>query len=362
MRQIRQKSIATRHAPRTTHHAHWLLLLCISLLLAGCGERGFNRKAMLQGIVDEIILPNHALFVARSAELETAVRALHADPTDANLANAQAAWKTTVDAWSGVQLFDMGQINRDFMHPAIDRIPPNIDGIEQSINDGQSLSMERVNSFGSNKKGLPTLEYLLFLPDLTDQRRLEYTLATAEVLAQNAADLETAWRDYADDFVSAELDNQNTNSSISMLVNEIVRRLEIIMGLGLGQPLGLNIQTDGEAHPETLFSPYAGYTEERLLHQLISVQTVLDGGIDDYLDYLNLTPVEEQPLSERLDNAIAEAIVLTGQLDDLERRVVEDRESAEAAYAAIREVAILTRVDLTSQLGVLLTFSDADGD
>jgi hypothetical protein len=42
--------------------------------------------------------------------------------------------------------------------------------------------------------------------------------------------------------------------------------------------------------------------------------------------------------------------------------VVQDRESAEATYTAVREVAILARVEMTSQLGVLLTFSDADGD
>jgi predicted lipoprotein len=340
----------------------WIVLVSLGLLLVGCGERGFDREALLQGIVDEIILPNHARFSEKSADLEIAVRTLYVDPSQANLADAQDAWKAAVEAWSAVQLFNMGPIDRDFLHPSIDRVPPNIDGVEQAMHAGETISMATVNNFGSNKKGLPVLEYLLFVPDLSDQQRLDYTLATAEVLAQSASSLETAWRAYARDFVSAELDNQNTNSSISMLVNEMVRQLEYVMGFGLGRPLGLTSESNGVPHPEDVLSPYAGYTEERLVQQLVTVQTVFDAGIDDYLDYLNLTPEGEQPLSERFKTEIAAAIVQTQQLDDLAGMVVQDRESAEATYTAVREVAILARVEMTSQLGVLLTFSDADGD
>lgn len=339
-----------------------LAVLTSALLLSTVGcERGFDREAMLQNIVDQVILPNQTAFAEKAAELEAAVRTFYSEPTEENRVVAQSAWREAVDAWSHVQMFSMGPINRDFHHPPIDRTPTNVDGIEQTIAEQHSITPSLVAQGGSNRKGLPALEYLLFEANLNTQNHHDYLLATADVLAQNAAALEVAWQEYASGFVSAELDNRNTNSSISMLVNEMVRQLEFVMGYGLGQPLGLNITTDGLSHPDLVLSPYANFSKARVLGQLESVQSVFDAGLDDYLDYLN-AQYEDRSLSTVIADQIELAISLVEQLDTLEMVVVEDRGSAETAYTAIRTAAIYARVDMTTQLGVLLTFSDADGD
>jgi predicted lipoprotein len=154
-------------------------------------------------------------------------------------------------------------------------------------------------------------------------------------------------------------------SGTTLLANKMAFVLENIKKLKLSEPSGIG-QTSGP-NPERVESPFAEISIDLITWELREAKRVFNGdngqGFDDYLDALNIKHVDGVPLSETINNQFDLAIERAGNYDtSLKRTIAATPASVQLLIDDIQRLIILVKVDMISQLGILLIFNDNDGD
>ena len=375
-----------------------LIFLTTLLLLMGCGgtvtvsetavppltstPTGFDRRALLENITQQIIIPAHEQFVAEAEALETAVTTFTKDPTLSNLEAAQSAWRTATVARTSLLTFRLGLVDDSRLHSRLDNRPARATFIEETIAGTVTIDAAFIESIGSSSIGLGTVEYLLFeseggndavLTRFTEvenaARRRDYLLAVAQNLPLKADALLQVWLpeggNYAAAFIAADMDGGEMQGSMNMLVNQMIADLEEIVTTRLGKPTGNT--ANGQARPDLVESPFAYWSLPRIRSTIQMMQVIYSGkdglGFDDYLDFLDAEGEGGQTLSQVIDARFATTLAAFDAIEGtLHTAVTNQPEQINVAYEEVRTLLVLLKADMTNQLGITLTFNDNDGD
>jgi predicted lipoprotein len=85
-------------------------------------------------------------------------------------------------------------------------------------------------------------------------------------------------------------------------------------------------------------------------------------GLDDYMDHVGAT-YGNNNLSNKINNQINEVLnSLLAVNDPLSNEILTNKEDVTICYSKLQELVPLMKVDMTSALGVLITYQDNDGD
>ena len=348
-------------------------LICLALLLLPFAQAQdtFERKAMLENLTTDVILPAHAALLEAAKGFEQTVQTFAADLTPDTLDAAQTAWAEAGTAWAGVELYALGPLDITVLHNQINKPIINPTLINEYLESGK-VTAETLAAQGSTVKGLTAAEYLLFsfdgdeavLSAFEEPQRTAYLVALSKVLLMATQDLYDYWspdgENYAATFAAADEAGGSTKGSINMLVNEMIVVLEEVARLKLAAPLGLS---DGEtADPDKVEAPLSETSLERVRANLESVEQAFSGGdglgLDDYLEFLD-ADTQATLVEERLVEALAS---LNAIEESLETAVTTQPDAVQALYDAVQALLVATSVDAANQLGITVTFSDADGD
>ena len=212
-------------------------LLVLSICLVGCSLTGcgndddaddtasaggastFDASTTLNDFANTVVLATYTDLDNRAGELLIAVKALEADTTQANLGQAQAAWKATRKPWEQSEAFLFGPVDTQGLDPALDSWPVNRVDLDGVLASEQALTEASIDALEDTLKGFHTIEYLLFrdgdqrkAADITP-RELEYLAATTENLKSKTAQLRNAW-DASGENYAAEVANAGDSSTI----------------------------------------------------------------------------------------------------------------------------------------------------
>ena len=212
-------------------------LLVLSICLVGCSLTGcgndddaddtasaggastFDASTTLNDFANTVVLATYIDLDNRAGELLIAVKALEADTTQANLGQAQAAWKATRKPWEQSEAFLFGPVDTQGLDPALDSWPVNRVDLDGVLASEQALTEASIDALEDTLKGFHTIEYLLFrdgdqrkAADITP-RELEYLAATTENLKSKTAQLRNAW-DASGENYAAEVANAGDSSTI----------------------------------------------------------------------------------------------------------------------------------------------------
>ena len=208
-------------------------LLVLSVFLIGCGLSGcgeddddgsgtgttFDATMTLSDFANKVVLATYTDLDNKSGELLTAVKALGADTTQANLVQAQAAWKASRRPWEQSEAFLFGPVDTQGLDPALDSWPVNKVDLDAVLASDQVLTSASIDALEDTLKGFHTIEYLLFregdqrqASDITP-RELEYLTASTENLKAKTGQLRTAW-DASGENYAAEIADAGTSSTI----------------------------------------------------------------------------------------------------------------------------------------------------
>jgi len=336
--------------------------------------QSFDRQALLESMVTDTILPLHQELADSALQLEAIAIAFQDNTNEETLLAFQEAWKDTSIAYETIQVYRFQRV-MPFL-TQIDSNPPNIPFIEGYIDfepEG-SINAEFVASLGSSSKGLPALEFLIFVDDasiiLDNVNRLDYAVGVASDIRSVSDELVIQWTPdaggFADRFLDGDGELSNVRSSISMLTNEIIAELEDVARFWLGNPLGYS--DGGEAQPDLVEAPYSQTSIDKLIANLNGVSIALNGYDDDAIALVDLldffgAELDGEPMSVVLNEQIT---LVQEQLIALEmplqEAVLDDNENVTVAYDDAVRLLQLVKTDMASQLGITVTFSDNDGD
>ena len=212
-------------------------LLALSLFFIGCdlvgcgndddndtaassgGASTFDASTTLNNFANKVVLATYTDLDNRAGDLLTVIEALEADTTQANLDQAQAAWKATRKPWEQSEAFLFGPVDTQGLDPALDSWPVNRVDLDGVLGSNQELTEASIDALEDTLKGFHTIEYLLFrdgdqrkAADITP-RELEYLAATTANMKAKTAQLRNAW-DASGENYAAEVANAGASSTI----------------------------------------------------------------------------------------------------------------------------------------------------
>ncbi|TLV03190.1 imelysin family protein [Dyadobacter luticola] len=364
-------------------------ILIVSALIIACSSNdnpdpvdGQKRTAMLDNVGTNVILPAFASFETSATALTEATTAYAADLKNAQkLTAAQKAWVSAAESWKVASLFSQGPVETEFLSSAIYFPSTNYTGIESAITKtGVTIDNAYIESLGATLKGLPAIEYLLFstsgnnavignFAGINGGKRGEYLKALSANLQNQATLVYSKWKPDGGNYLKTfkEADGRDINSSLGMLSNKMIDLVYTIKDERLGAPLGK--RNNGTPQPGMVDAKFSNASLTLLKAELRTLENTFSGtgagnniGIDDILDEAGAKS-GDQLLSEKIKAQFAAVKAKIDAIGDpLSTAITGQTAAVSAAYDEVKKLQVLMEVDMINNLGVLLTFSDNDGD
>jgi predicted lipoprotein len=340
-------------------------VLVAGALSGGC-KRAPDRAEVLRTLVQEVVTPQAREMQARNRALTSATRALADTPTPEHLRDARLAWKAAAIAWKRCSAFpngplvDGGALARAYYFPAR---PVALDAL---VLDERPLSPQQVLELGADVKGLFGLECLLFDrkgavtapapgrvtgPSGDRARRVALALAADVNRAGDevVSGLSDGGKRYAETFAEAG------QASLDRLVNQMVETSETLVEKRLS--LVLWMDQVKRLQPGDVEGYSSGTSHELALALVQALDAFYRGGLVKLAEAA--APASAESVGRAFEGALQSLRQLRAPLEDV---VLSERSRLEAVLRATKELEVALKADLTSALGVTLTFSSLDGD
>ncbi|MFN4084916.1 MAG: imelysin family protein [Spirosomataceae bacterium] len=339
----------------------------------GDPNQDFDRKALLENMANDLIIPAFSTLQQKVTTMETAIRNFTQNPNATTLATAQQAWEEAYIAWQSCNAYNFGPGELPVFGTLTDNIgvfPVSTLKIENNITN-QNLSFD---NFDRDARGFLALDYLLFdlggnervLPKFSNSTRREYTLRVAQDIASKVATVVTGWQSYKNTFVSNT--GTDAGSSTAVLYNEFVKSFEAAKNFKVQLPAG---QRAGQTSPEPtrVEAYYSGKSLLFLSAHLTAIQNIWEGkkangqdgvGFEEYLAAVEggpelITQTRNQLTSVRQAKSRVPAGSLS-QTIQTNLSIVQD------LGVELQKQTRFYKSDMASLLGIAITFNSGDGD
>lgn len=344
------------------------------------GGADFDRAQMLENYGQNIIIPAYAAFQDSVDQLKTAADSFAADPSTDRLENLQSELKDARLAWQSVNLFHFGPAEMRVLRTSLNTYPADTAQIEDNIESGD-YTLGSVSNQAAT--GFPALGYLLHgiggsqqeivtayreAQDASD--RMQYMRDNVDFVKQLIDQVTHSWfadqGDYIGTFLSDENAGTDAGSSMGMMINAFVQHYERFIRDGkIGIPSG--VRSAGVPRPQATEAYYAGYSSELALENMETVKRFYLGqGLEDEDGlglHQNIKALGAGDLADEIQTELNGAIDQVSALNDpLSRQIQDDNEAVQAAFQEVQDLVGLFKADMTSILGITITYQDNDGD
>lgn len=358
-----------------------LFIIATALLSAGCGEKpgdklDYDRAALNSNLARNIVLPCYEDVKTQLTALQNSQSDFAANATQVNLDALQFSLKTAWLAWEKAEMFEFGPAANLSLRSLANTWPADSGQINSNITAGNwDLNI----ASNADARGFPALDYLL--NGNSDSQLL--TLFTTDPYAANRSTYLQALLNSLQTAVNSVLDNWTSNylatfeankgtdvgSSAGFFVNQLNYEGELLKNARLGIPLG--VMTLGQPLPGHVEANFGGYSVELATQNLNALYNSWRGyspatgdgyGLDDALD-----AVEAKYNGSSLSDAINQQFgiaqnALNAVPDPLSNAVSNQAGLVETAYQEVQRLIVLLKTDMASALGILITYTDNDGD
>jgi predicted lipoprotein len=292
--------------------------------------------------------------------------------TPENLGTLQEALKIARLAWQDVSPFRFGPAESI---TSLNTYPVDPKEISERVSSGE-YSFDTIGS--SDAIGFPALGYLLhgvgdnqedilamYTADTDAENRMTYLIENINFINERVDTATEEWQssggDYIGMFLSEENAGTDVGSSLGMLINSYVKHYERFLRDGkVGIPAG--VRSAGTPRPLAVEAYYGESSVELASANLQQVERIFTGGDNRGLDD-NLEALGAGDLSSEIQTQIDEAqSALDGLSDPLSQQIEENNDPVLTTFEEMQQVVTLLKADMTSILGITITYQDNDGD
>jgi predicted lipoprotein len=338
-------------------------------------QTSFDRSKLLENMANNIIKPNFAALKTKTDALDAATKKFVAESNAANLVAAQNAWEDAYMAWLHCNAFNFGAADLPVFGSLNDNIaifPVNTALIESKIRQN-SLSFD---NFDRDTRGFLALDYLLFDLDgnenvlkkysATATARKQYLQNVAADIKKKIDDVNVAWATQTEAFIKNN--GTDVGSSTSQLYNEFVASYEDSRNFRILIPAGKRVGQI-KTEPTKVEGYYSGKSVKFLREYLKAIDNIWAGraingqdgiGFEEYLNSV----VGGKELVTNSKTQFAALVAAANALPDLPLSTTITNNPAALDKLAV-EAQKQTRFfksDMSSLLGIAITFSSGDGD
>lgn len=358
-----------------------IVMACASNDNSSSDTDNYDRTALLTNWADNIIIPSYVNYQAKVEILVTNTNTFTATPTEANLQTVRTSWLEVYKAYQYISMYNLGKAEEINFNEASNTYPTSSAGIELNISSG-SYNLALLSQF--NKQGLPALDYMLnglsnddasivgfYTTNTNATNYKQYLVDLASRLKTNIDAIVTDWNSgFRNSYVASN--GTSVSSSVNKTTNLFVKNLEKDIRTGkIGIPAG--IFSGGVKYPEKVEGYYKNDVSKELLNVAVkATQDFFNGkhfnstttgvSLKSYLDYLNATK-SNQKLSDVINNQFATVYTVNSTLNNsFSQQINTDNSKMIAAYEALQQNVIYTKLDMMQALKITIDYVDGDGD
>lgn len=328
----------------------------------------FDRTAMLTALYDDLIQPDYNEVVAVAQNLKNKQVEFLANVNLTSLNDLKSAYTSAYITFQKIEVYSFSTERE--LRTTLNSFPADTTQILSNLSSG-TYNLEAVNNIRA--KGFPALDFLLYGKDeaatltafSTQTNRQNYLANVVDDVVARINQANTVWAIQRQAFVNAS--GTDVGSSLGILVNDISLSLEFCRRERVGNALGyVGIIFSGVKAPEKLEAIYSRQSKEVLIAHLQHLRKIYSNGnqlsFDDYLDYLN-AQYNGTPLSNTIANQFDVAIQAAQNVpSDFETALSAHPAEMETLFLELKKLVVLVKVDMSSSLGVIINYSDNDGD
>lgn len=356
------------------YKSYLFLLLSTATLISSCKEEEkpeFDRKAMLTSMASAVIIPAYQTLNASLAVFNTKALDFIANPTTTTLAELRSQYIITNKNYQRCAMYSFGPALDYGIKGAFNTFPTDSAKIEANITAGTYTLGSVANTTAI---GFPAVDYLLYFGSdseiiakfTTDPEAANRKIYLTDLIFKMKTEFQPVLDQWNGSYQSTfiEADGNDVASSCSFLLNEFVKDLELVKNAKIGIPSGQ--QTGGATLPTYVEAYYSGLSTTFAYESLVGLETCFTGGsgsgLDDYI-----RDVESDDVTTSLaDNIITQFGICKTKMDalgdPLSATVSSNYTSVNEVYLELKKLVIYCKTDMTSMLGILITYQDNDGD
>tara|TARA_B100001287_G_scaffold46716_1_gene35783 strand:- start:3197 stop:4384 length:1188 start_codon:yes stop_codon:yes gene_type:complete len=351
-----------------------------------CLYEDYDKLSLLTNLADNYIIPSLDAYKSKIVTLNIHVDSFITNPSISNLTLIRTNWEDALLNWQDIGFLDFGPSEYILLRKQTNTFPIDTTELNNSITLAD-WNLEYTSSYDS--KGLQALDYLLFKPGHTDNELItyfqnnenarNYLKALSEDLNQNINYVSDQWITYREDFINdfevttSNLSTNSQGSSISNIINALCLHYEFYVRRGkVGLPLGVFNGFSQLELPELVECYYSGKSTQNLVRSINSLRKYVTGssylnndnglGLDDYMDFVNAEQNSQQ-LSTVIDNQFLTILEELNNINGpLSEEIINNKSQITQTYQELQQLVPYMKVDMTSALGVLITYQDNDGD
>ena len=344
-----------------------------------CMYEQFDKQGLLQNLNNNYIIPSYSAYKNAILNLDSKVDDFVQDPNDSNLTLLRSQWQDALLTWQDVAFLNFGPSEYILLTSQTNTFPVDTLLIDSSISDG-NWNFSYTSYFDA--KGFQALDYLLNKRGQTDyqicqsfhssENKKLYIKEISTDLKNNINYVYDEWTSYSTDFME-DYDSNADGSAVSNIVNALCKHYEFYVRRGkVGLPLGVFNGFSQQEMPHLVECYHYGQSLPFAIRAVNAIQQFINGysystgedgiGLEDYMDFVN-AQYNGEDLSIATNNQLQLIIDNLNQLNDpLSNEILTNKVEVSNAYENMQQLVPLIKVDMTSALGVLITYQDNDGD
>lgn len=357
----------------------------LSLSFWGCDEgtklteqTPYDLASMLQHIGENIIVQDYHELQGKAQRLAVATEAFSQEANIEHLQRLKSAFIEAYMAYQRVSMYEFGPaMDQGFsFRDRLNVFPTNTENIENNI----TSELTDIDANFKSTVGFPAVEYMLYdLPGTSedeviqkfanDSKRSAYLLALVNNASEKVDLVANAWNgNYLATFIANT--GNSEGSSLGMIVNELNFDFETLKNFKFRIPLG---KFDGGIiQPQKAEGYYSGLSLILAKEQLDAMNDLylgetkagIDGeGLDEYLIHLDAGADQDGLLAEAIRDqfqVISQGLnLLSGTLTE---ELTNNKAAVDEAHIEMQKMVPFLKREMTSALGIKITYQDNDGD
>lgn len=337
----------------------------------------FDRKPLLENFANRIIIPSYADFRNKLNLLSNAILEFNLENSVSKLQIAKQRWAETYIAWQHCNAFNFGPAGEDGITKSlVDEIgvfPVSVQKIEMAIENQTGF-----NNFDRDARGLLTLEYLLFdtmnnevetVKKFSDNKRMRYLDTVCKHSLEKVNQIVEKWNGgYKTEFINST--GSDAGSSITLLYNEFLKSYEYLKNFKLAIPLGKRVGQI-KTEPKNVEALYSKMGFIALREHFTSIVNIWYGrnnsgsfglGFKDYLMAVEGGKELVQKIEVQI-KTVQDLFMALPANSDLYLLIHSNTTlHLENIYVEILRTTRFFKSEMSSLLGIYITYSSGDGD
>jgi uncharacterized protein len=342
-------------------------------------EPTFDRGVMLKNYAENLIVPAYRDALTAVNQLISRIDAFTANSNLQNLESAQNAWISAYGEWQYASAFNIGPAAEQGLNKSLAEEVATFPVSETKINNALNNGQSNFNDFNRDARGFLAVEYLLFGGvDESNNDVLNlfnnqvYRKAFLKDCAQNIKTrIDNAAKQWDAAYVGNFVKNNGTDvgSSTSQLYNEFVKSFETNKNFKVELPMGMR-PGQTQSVPELVEAYYSGQSLTFLKIHLTAIENIYFGksktgadglGFKDYLETVTGGKELVASTTNQWTKVTSSVNAIPANLS-LSQLIVSNHPSVNEFRMELQKHTRFFKSDMSSLLGIAITYSSGDGD